>query len=513
MKRLVKIICTLLGIIAITSCNDLDLNYNPVQPVTAPSPLRLPAIQANLAYSLYSQARFASFHSYYLTTRTGNSNAQTDTWNYNNITRMGAWRWHYFDVSANIASKDGILIRAEQDGDNNYTGVGKILLAFSFLTATDVFGDMPFSEAFTDIMNPVYDSQETVYQGVERLLDEGINELRNVSPTARSMNASSDLIYAGDYNKWISFAEAVRARLKLHTASFTANGYTDLLASVNTALAGFEDAMFRYPEESSSLWEKNLWGETRPNPEWQFADIRNDLTNTLPTDVLMNALTVDEATNTFDPRLYKLTTPGANNKYLGAQMSVGLHSSNTNLPSGTTYQDFANLYNGYWTADNSPYPYMIKEELYFMKAEALFYLERYGEALIAYQQGIEHNCQRLGVEPGLITNFMGSAKVVQSAENLKISDIMVQKWLALYLQAETWVDMRRYGYGTHAYPDLYYPRFALAEWGGRYIQRFIYDPQTEYVYNPKEIARLGAGARDWAFKEVWWAEKSTLKNP
>lgn len=513
MKRFFNILYGIFGVLVITSCNDLDLNYNPVQPVTAPTNLRLPAVQANLAYSLYSQARFASFHSYYLTTRTGNSNAQTDTWNYNNITRMGAWRWHYFDVGANIVSKDGMLIRAEQDGDNNYIGVGKILLAFSFLTATDVFGDMPFTEAFTDIMNPVYDSQETVYQGVERLLNEGIAELKDVSPSARSMNSSSDLIYGGDYVKWIAFAEAIRARMKLHTANFTADGYTSLLATVNSALAEFEDAMFIYPEESNSLWEKNLWGETRANPEWQFADIRNDLANTLPTDVLMKALTLDEANNVFDPRLYKLTTPGANNKYLGAQMSIGLNAANTNLPSGTTYQDFANLFNGYWTADSSPYPYMIKEELYFIKAEALFYLERYGEALIAYRQGIERNLERLGIEPGLITNYMGSNKVVQAADDLKISHIMMQKWIALYLQAESWVDMRRYGYGTHAYPDLYYPRFALAEWGGRYIQRFIYDPQTENVYNPKEIARLGAGSRDWVFKQVWWAENSTLKNP
>ncbi|GGH08706.1 SusD/RagB family nutrient-binding outer membrane lipoprotein [Sphingobacterium alkalisoli] len=512
MKRTLKTLSILLAVLFVTSCNDLDLNYNPVQPVTVPSNQRLPAIQANLAYSLYSQARYTSFHSYYLTTRTGNSNAQTDTWNYNNITRMGAWRWHYFDVGSNIAGPAGMMLRAQEDGDNNYIGVGKILLAFSFLGATDVFGDMPFDEAYNGSFNPIYDSQEKIYENVERLLDEGINELQNVGESARSMNALSDVIYAGDYGKWISFAEAVRARLKLHTANFT-NGYANLLTTVNTALGGFEDAMFVYPESSVSTWEKNLWGESRPSPEWQFADIRNDLLNTLPTDVLMKALTIDEATQQFDPRLYKLTTPGANNKYLGAQMSIGLNSANTNLPTGTTYQDFANLYNGYWTADNSPYPYMIKEELYFIKAEAAFYLNDMETALAAYKQGIEHNLRRLGVEEGQIINFMGSIRVVQNADDLEISDIMMQKWIALYLQAESWVDVRRYGYGTHAYPDMYYPRFALAEWGGRYIQRFVYDPQTEYVYNPKEIARLGAGARDWIFTPLWWVEKSNLKTP
>ena len=89
---------------------------------------------------------------------------------------------------------------------------------------------------------------------------------------------------------------------------------------------------------------------------------------------------------------------------------------------------------------------------------------------------------------------------------------MMQKWIALYLQGESWSDMKRYGYKMDAYPDIYYPRYALAEWGGKYIQRFPYDPQTEYVFNPKEIERLGAKVRDWIFKPVWWVQNSTLKN-
>lgn len=507
MKTIIKTFSIIFVVFALASCHKLDLNYNPVQPVTVPSNQRLPAIQANLAYSLYSQARFASYHSYYVTTRAGNSSAQTDTWNYNNITRMGAWRWHFFDVGSNIAGPAGMFIRAKEDGDNNYIGVGKILLALSYLSATDVFGDMPLEQAYNGTFNPMYDTQEKIYAGVDKMLSEGIAELQNVSPMARSMPSTADLIYAGNYSKWIALAEGVRARMKLHTANFT-NNYQDLLATVNKALNGFDDAVFKYPGKSDLAYEKNLWGPSRPNPEWQFADIRNDLETSLPTDVLMKALTVDAVTNSFDPRLYKLTTPGPNKKYLGAKMSEGLRD--LGLPSGTVYQDFANLNNGYWTADSSAYPYMIKEELYFIKAEALYYLNDLNGAWKAYRDGVEANLVRLGVDGGQIINFMGSTKIVQDPTKLTISDIMMQKWVALYLQAESWVDMRRYNYSKTAYPDLYYPRFALAEWGGRYIQRFVYDPQTEYVYNPKEIERLGAKVRDWVFNKLWWAENSTL---
>ncbi|MEQ7802450.1 SusD/RagB family nutrient-binding outer membrane lipoprotein [Pedobacter sp. ASV1-7] len=510
MKTILRNITLVAAIISISSCNKLDLNVNPVQPVTVPAKQRLPGIEANLAYSFYSQARFSAYHSYYFTTRAGNSNSITDTWNYNSITRMGAWRWHYFDVGSNV---NGMIIRAVEDKSNNYVGVGKIILAASYLSATDVFGDMPLKQAYSGSFNPLYDTQEEVFAGIDKLLNEGVAELDNVNELAQSMDGTADLIYNGNLESWKAFAKAIRARMKLRTANFQ-NGNQELLTIVNDALVQFQDALFRYPKPTTTGWTSNLWGPTLPPPAgeaFQFADIKNDMVNTLPTDVLMKALTVDATTNPviYDPRLFKLTTPGINKKYLGAKMSEGLRDAS--LPTNTTYQDFAIVSNGYWTSDGSPFPIMIKEELYFIKAETLFYLNQLDEALTAYHAGIELNLRRLGVEEGQIISYMGSTKVAQNTGSLKISNIMMQKYLALYLQPETWSDMRRYGYNVKAYPDVKYPRYALAEWGGKYIQRFPYDPQTEYVFNPKEIERLGAKVRNWVFTPVWWADNSKLK--
>lgn len=516
MKTMIRNIAFALVVLIVSACNKLDLNVNPVQPVTVPPKQRLPAIQANLAYSLYSQARFAAYHSYYFTVRAANSNAITDTWNYNNITRMGAWRWHYFDVGSNI---NQMVKRATEENSNNYVGVGKIILALSYLSATDVFGDMPFKEAYSGSFNPLYDTQEQVLAGVDNLLSEGITALDNVSPLAETMDAKADLIYNGNLGKWKALARGVRARLKLRTANFT-NGNQALLTAVNDALTDFDDALFRYPETSTTGWTHNLWGPADPPAgQFQFVDIRNNLDQSLPTDVLMKALTVAEAVSgspgtpaVYDPRLFKLTTPGDNNQYLGAKMSEGT----TGVSGSDPYKNFAKLQNGYWTSNSSPYPIMIKEELLFIKAETQFHMSDFSGALTTYHQAIRLNMERLGIPEGQIINYLGSQKVAQSETDLKISHIMMQKYIALYIQAETWADIRRYGYSAQqtekAYPDLYYPRYALGEWSGRYIQRFPYDPQTEYQYNPKEIARLGAKARDWAFTPVWWAEKSTLKN-
>lgn len=515
MKKIFRGFIAAFVILTIAACHKLDINVNPVQPTNLPAKQRLPAIQANLAYSLYSQARFAAYHSYYFTTRQGNNNLMTDTWNYNSISRMGAWRWHYFDFGTN---NNQMMIRAGNDGSNNYIGVGKIMLALSFLTATDVFGDMPFKDTYAGKFNPVYDRQEDILTEIDKLLAEGTAALDNVGATAEVMDASIDLIYGADLNKWKTLAKGVRARLKLRTANFK-NGNQELLTIVNDALVNFEDAVFRYPEASRHTgWANNLWGPSGPPPAaeaFQFVDIRSDLTTSLPTDFLMKALTVADAVAgtpaIYDPRLFKLTTPGTTNKYNGAKMSMGM--LDTSLPTGTTFNDFANLHNGYWTSDTSPYPIMLKEELLFIKAETQFYLNDLAGALTTYKQAIRTNMERLGVAEGQIINFLGDQrKVAQRETDLSIDDIMMQKYVALYLQGETWSDLKRYNYSTRAYPNMYYPRYALAEWGGRYIQRFPYDPQTEYVYNPKEIERLGARARTWVFTPVWWADNSTLKN-
>jgi hypothetical protein len=496
MKRILYLLPALL--LALSSCEDkLDINMNPVQPVTTSANLMLPGIQGNMAYHLYSHARFSTYHSQYITTRYGTSSIE-DRWDYNQITRLGAWRWHYFDVGSNAI---GLIDRAELENSANYKGVAKIMLGFSYLTATGSFGDMPVQEAYAGDFSPAYDTQEYVYQEVSRLLDEGIADIQRSGPEARTMNAASDLIYQGDLGKWVAFANGLKARMFLHTASFR-GGYDNVLTHVDQALNNWRDPIYNFSANPQRDWERNLWGPARPNPQWNFADVVNNLNNAIPTTFFASYLTVGQPNMQLDPRTFKIMTPGRNNVFQGAVPSKGLEGKNMD--------DFPNLYNGYWTADNSPLPYMLKEELYFIRAEAAFYKGDKEMALQAYRDGITTNMQRLNVGQEDISNYMASPKVKKTAGELQISDIMVQKYIALYLQPETWVDMRRHKYQETAYPGLKHPDNVLPEFGERWIQRLPYDPQTEYIYNPNEIARLGASARDWVTKPTWVFENSKL---
>jgi len=484
----------------------LDINLNPVQPVTTTANLLLPGVQGNMSYHIYSQSRFSAYHSFYITSRFDGVSGIENAWDYNQITRLGAWRWHYFDVGSNA---NALMKRAELENSPNYLGVAKILMAFSFLTATDVFGDMPVLEAYTGDFSPSYDPQSVVYENVAKMLDEGIAALEASGPQSRVMDASSDLIYQGDLQKWKSFAHAVRARMLLHTANFQ-NNYEEVIKAADDALLNWGDAMFRYPENPQRDWDRNMYGPAAPNPQWNFADIRNNLVNSVHTDFFMRRMTVGSPNVTYDPRLYALTTPGRNGRYSSTRASQGLNPIEDAYNPARTIDDFASLFNGYYTRDNSPQPFILKEELFFIKAEAAFHLGRKDVALSAYTEGIKANLSRLVNNIDSINNYLASPKVKKTEAELAISDIMDQKYIALYLQPETWVDMRRYQYKEYAYTGIYYPKNALREFNGAWIQRFPYDPQTEYIYNPNEIERLGAKARNWVTRKVWWAENSKL---
>ncbi|WP_236978903.1 SusD/RagB family nutrient-binding outer membrane lipoprotein [Membranihabitans maritimus] len=475
------------------SCDDfLDINESVDTPETTSPNYLLPAIQGNMASTHYEQGETVSYFTRYVTTIFGTS-SQKDRWDYRNTLRVGLWRKNYFDVAGNAQKMIEI---AREEGADNYTGVGLTMKALSFLTTTDIFGEMPVDDAFTGIYNPTYDDQDMVYEYIGQWLDEGIKHMEMSDEGDRLMDGSADLLYQGNMANWVSFAYGIKARMLLHTANFEGH-YEEVLAAVDKAYSHWKDPRYIYSEDPVNDWERNLWGPSRARPQWDF--VANYLNNSVSTDFFMNAINLS---GELDPRIKKLTSSGENGNYYSIPSSEGL--------SGLSQNDFADLYNGYWTSDDSPIIYMTEEELNFIEAEAAFYAGDLNRALAAYEQGIRNNFIRLGVTLDSIGMYMDSPAVVQSSDELMVSDIMMQKYIALYLQPETWVDMRRYHYNPDVYTGLEYPENALELYEGKYIQRLPYDPQTEYIYNPNEIERLGAREPLWLVNMVWWAEESTL---
>jgi hypothetical protein len=105
-------------------------------------------------------------------------------------------------------------------------------------------------------------------------------------------------------------------------------------------------------------------------------------------------------------------------------------------------------------------------EMCFIKAEVYLRQAKMGEALNAYNAGIQANFDRMQIKlnewksagtvnpdqmpmnQADITTYMASAAVVQSASLLTMADIAQQKIIALGLNMQNWNDMRRFNYSA-----------------------------------------------------------------
>ena len=63
-----------------------------------------------------------------------------------------------------------------------YAGIAKILKAYTYSVAVDVFGDVPYSEANKlkqGIVHPKFDDDASIYESLFALINEGIADLNN----------------------------------------------------------------------------------------------------------------------------------------------------------------------------------------------------------------------------------------------------------------------------------------------------------------------------------------------
>ena len=111
-----------------------------------------------------------------------------------------------------------------------------------------------------------------------------------------------------------------------------------------------------------------------------------------------------------------------------------------------------------------------------------------------------------------------------------LSDLMMQKYITMYMQPEQWTDMRRYHFSNDLnnigigetneiiYPGLRRPHNLYTPYWvdglteeqqeKTWMQRLNYDPQCDEIYNSEELIRLGA-YKDykWLQKPMIWAEE------
>ncbi|MDR2138893.1 MAG: SusD/RagB family nutrient-binding outer membrane lipoprotein [Tannerella sp.] len=390
------------------------------------------------------------------------------------------WDSHYLRLSVNKTLHD----LAEKNGREQYMALSSILEVFNFALVTELWGDIPYSEALRSksdrIIYPKYDRQEEIYPDLIRKLKEANAVLQN---TSSSIDAAADVLYGGNREQWRKFANSLRLRLLLRASEKWPDAYSEMQEMVNSPVqyplfsGNDDDAEIPY-----TVTHKFPGGPTGGGG--MLTDEYAEFIKRRPGKEI-----IDFFVERQDPRLPVLFDPVAQpsgytvdpNEYVGVPISLlspydynggGDHIST--LRTAWFYQD---------THPQIRASLITYAEVCFILAEAVQKdrVSVNGEtAESLYRKGITASLNYWGIDsPEVISAYLSQAGVAYDGT---LKQLLRQKWAALFLKGcEGWFDSRRTGDATGLHDDL-----RSTENGGNAAQAFL---PSRYIYPDGERAQ------------------------
>lgn len=446
--------------------NWLDVNEDPNRVTEASLNSLLPPVIEGLSRAHYELA---------FTTSQANQQIGSYFGYFEQFTIENAWSTLYLRVLGNA---DQLYNQATDEGASHYRGVARVLQAAGLGLATDVYEDAPFTEAFrgSDNFQPAYDSQELLYTRIQELLDEAILLLNQEESTLSPGN--DDLIYDGDLDKWIKAAHTLKARYALHLSNKGGSFAQDALESIEDGFqSNSDDFQLVYNSVVRNPWHTNValainTGNFTVAPSSYLIDLMNG-----------NIYGYD------DPRLPFIADKGANDEY------IGINSYDSDAPGNTV--DFSET--TWHSTATAPILMSTYAEARFIEAEAAFLAGQSARAYDAFLAGIEASMTKLGVDQGEIDAYLNLPEIAVGAGNLSLDMIMKEKFIALYLNPESWTDIRRYNYDDEVFNAFVIPDQTM--WNGP-PQRSLY-PLSELNRNAVEVQKV---SKD--FSQPMWRDQN-----
>ena len=304
----------------------------------------------------------------------------------------------------------------DQFGEKNsyYSGIADILSVMNWGILTDMWGDIPFSDALKGSGNNYqskYDKQEDVYKGMMSLLDGAIVKLSKDS-TENEQFPKGDFVFGGKPDLWIKVAYSLKARYLNRLSKKTTYNPAAILDAIHKGISSTgEDFISVHTNEAGGT---NQWFDFQNN-RYRYMLAALPFVDSLqlrPTDERINYYFDKESSaGTIIGSPVNAPNPNASTwgSYLAGSGDIGIH-----LISFT--------------------------EMKFVEAEVKA-RQNDGSASDALNEAIKESCR-------LITKgtYDGSDIANYTAVNTNVNRVIYEKWLALFGSAEPYNDYRRTGF-------------------------------------------------------------------
>ncbi|MEI6884615.1 MAG: SusD/RagB family nutrient-binding outer membrane lipoprotein [Bacteroidota bacterium] len=406
-------------VLTLGSCKkwiNTDINTNPDAPTDAPMGTILTAAEVNMGFVTVGgndYVRITSIWMQYMHGIARQSQSQTE-YILSDGDMSGQWNDNY-----GVSMMDLYTLKAKAIAAKHpyFKGVSEVLLANALGVTTDVWNQIPYKQAFLGAANlqPGFDTQESVYASIFQLLNQAIADFSIVGFDG---SIDGDIIYGGDVTLWTKAAYALKARYALHLMKVT---NTIIPSPVDTALVALENAI---SDNAEDLQVNFLDQYDKANPLFLFMDNRGDI---VVDSVFISILQAHQ-----DPRINVFATSVGSNPDSAVYHGAGWNYSgeDCSLPGPAI------------ASQNSPVYFMTHAECRFIKAECEYKKGNEAGAKTALFEGLKASLEKYGVFSDVYFQaYQAYIGTVTGAPLYK--EIMVQKYIALYYQAETFNDWRR----------------------------------------------------------------------
>jgi hypothetical protein len=459
----------------------LDTNTNPNLSTTASPDLLLPAVQAAIGHVLGNPLQiYGSFWAQFWTQNPKSSQYRSiDQYASTTTDFDRVWRMMYSDALQDI--QEILNLTQGKQSLDQYTAIALLLKAYDFQLATDAFGDVPLTQAATpNITNPSYTPQQQIYDSIFAYVNRAISL---IDVNSEVTPASDDLIFQGDMEQWLRFANTFKLRAYLRLSEIAPQKAAAGIATLSGASTIFleDDAQVNYSAIGGN--QNPLFSEMLGLGRTQ---------NMVASETVTKFMTQnqDPRADVFFNRFINSTT-GVDSIIGIKQGSYRTNTSTYSLPSPVVGANGQND-----KSANAPVKFMSAAESYFLQAEAVVrgWLNIGVPAQTLFTNGIMASFTSYNV-PGVST-YIAAAPAAQwpAGTQAQIRAIIIQKWLAMTGNQgfEAFTEWRRTNY-----PDFFTTSAASTIGAGRMPERLIY-PSGEVTRNANfpGIALI--------YTKLWW---------
>lgn len=371
-----------------------------------------------------------------------------------------------------------LTVSREREEAAVYEGPALVLKAYLAMQLTDLFGDVPYSEAVSGragIVNPSYDAQEDIYLGPNGIMENlraargAINNYQGALPLA------GDILYNGDLEKWTGFARGLQIK-----AALRISGATDVSAYLNE-VTGEGPQMMTNADNAGFAFT-----DGQPN-NYPLANTRIGIFNVF----LLSETAEDIFAEYDDPRLSTLYRSAGNDASFTG-IANGIDAASAIVP-----DDFARP--GLIWRENTgdlTFNYLAAWEVQLALAElALLGLVSTQSAREYYERGVQLAFAYWNV--AMPDDYLTASPAAFDSDRA-LEQIITQKWIASMSHGyEGWVEWRRTGF-----PDLQPAQASLND--DRIPVRMPY-PADEQALNFENYQAAAAATEGNSINaRVWW---------